>query len=60
MMEIYFADEHHARLVNALLNLQPCPFAGRVTADQITLALGEAGIWPEHSRPVENPTGVVR
>jgi hypothetical protein len=51
MTEIYLDDERHGRLVDNLLNVQPCPFAGRVTADQITLALGEAGdIWPLSSR----------
>ncbi|TAI63464.1 hypothetical protein [Bradyrhizobium sp. Leo170] len=49
--EIYLSDDRHSRLVQAILNAKPCPFAGHVTADQITMALGEVGsIWPEHSR----------
>jgi hypothetical protein len=31
----------------AIANLYPCPFAGRVTAEQIKIELGERlGIWP--------------
>ncbi len=56
MTDIYLDDERYARLVNALLNVQPCPFAGHVTADQIMMALGEVGnVWPIHSRSDEPP-----
>lgn len=51
MTEIYLDDARHARLVDALLNVKPCPFAGKITADQITMILGEVGnVWPRHSR----------
>lgn len=47
MTDIYLDDERYTKLVTALLNMQPCPFAGVVTADQIKLALGLRGdIWP--------------
>lgn len=33
--------ENIVRAANAIANLKPCPFAGRVTRDQIIAALGE-------------------
>jgi hypothetical protein len=48
MTDIFLNDERYSRLVAALVNGQPCPFAGRITEDQIKVALGEAGdIWPK-------------
>lgn len=45
--DIYLPYDRYTRLVAALANLEPCPFAGRITEDQIKVALGEAGdIWP--------------
>lgn len=45
--DIYLDYDRYSRLVTALANLQPCPFAGRITEDQIKVALGEAGdVWP--------------
>jgi hypothetical protein len=49
--DIYFDHDRYSRIVTALANLQPCPFAGRVTEDQIKRTLGEAGdIWPVEIR----------
>lgn len=49
--DIYLDDERYATLVAALLNVQPCPFEGVVTADQIKMALGMGGdIWPMEIR----------
>ncbi|WP_213285928.1 hypothetical protein [Bradyrhizobium sp. sGM-13] len=45
--EIFLNDDQYTRLVERLANLEPCPFAGKITPDQIKIALGEAGdIWP--------------
>jgi hypothetical protein len=33
--DIYLDYDRYSRLVTALADLQPCPFAGRVTEDQI-------------------------
>lgn len=45
--EIYLSHDRYTRLVAALADLKPCPIADRITADQIKIALGEAGdIWP--------------
>jgi hypothetical protein len=45
--DIYLDYERYNKLIDALLNMKPCPFAGVVTADQIKLALGLGGdIWP--------------
>jgi hypothetical protein len=44
--------ENITRAANAIANLEPCPFAGRITPEQIIAALGEFGdIWPESIRP---------
>ena len=46
--EIYLHHDQYSRLVERLANLEPCPFAGKITPDQIKVALGEAGnIWPK-------------
>lgn len=50
-MTIYVADAAFKSLAEALAGLEPCPFAGRVTADQVMIALAEVGrIVPECSR----------
>lgn len=47
MTDIYLDYERYSKLIDALLNVQPCPVMGVVTADQIKLALGMGGdIWP--------------
>lgn len=44
-IEIYLSHDHYTRLVDALVNAPACPFAGKVTPDQIMLALGEGVIF---------------
>lgn len=49
--DIYLANDRYSRLVTALADLQPCPFAARITEDQIKRVLGEAGdVWPVEIR----------
>lgn len=49
--DIYLDYQRYNKLVDALLNVQPCPVTGEVTPDQIKLALGLAGdIWPMEIR----------
>ena len=49
--EIYLSVVPHHRLAEKIANLEPCPFVGRVTPDQVKIALGEFGdIWPESIR----------
>jgi hypothetical protein len=46
-VEIYIDDNGYAALVAVLANLEPCPVEGRITEDQVKLALGEHGnVWP--------------
>jgi|GEM_PF-6028940 len=46
--EIYVEDQRLIRLADKIADLEPCPFAGRVTRDQVLMALGEFGdFWPE-------------
>jgi hypothetical protein len=48
MADIYLDRELYSKLINRLVALQPCPFAGEITSYQLKLVLGEtAGIWPE-------------
>jgi hypothetical protein len=53
MSAIYFPDTEYAKLVSAgltiptLLNIAPCPMSGRVTENEVKIALGEDwNIWP--------------
>jgi hypothetical protein len=35
------------KLAEAIASIEPCPFTGKVTADQVKLVLGEkVNIWP--------------
>jgi hypothetical protein len=44
--------ENITRAAQKIADLDPCPFAGRLTPDQIIAALGEFGdIWPDNIRP---------
>jgi hypothetical protein len=44
----YIGSERLHRAAVALAKLEPCPYAGRVTEDQVKLALGEfLDIWPD-------------
>jgi hypothetical protein len=46
-MTIYVETEVYNRIAKALAAIEPCPFAGRVTPDQIKIVLGEvADVWP--------------
>lgn len=45
--EIYIEDARLIAIADAIAAIKPCAFAGRVTRDQIIVALGEHGdIWP--------------
>lgn len=47
MTEIYIEDARLFALADAIAALEPCAWAGRITRDQILIALGEHGdIWP--------------
>jgi hypothetical protein len=51
MAEIYVSTENYRRAAEAIAALEPCPFQGRITADQVKIALGEVGnIWPASSQ----------
>lgn len=51
-LDHFVPSENITRAAEAIADLKPCPFAGRVTPDQIIAALGEYGsIWPETIRP---------
>lgn len=53
--EIYLSDETYHRLIDAILNAEPCAWSGKVEKDQVMLAIGEAGsIWPEAIRRERN------
>lgn len=52
--EHYLDDATYARLVDAILNAEPCAWSGKVEKDQIMLVLGEVGdIWPKVIQPTE-------
>jgi hypothetical protein len=49
--DYFVPDTSLFRAADAIASLAPCPFAGRVTRDQVLTALGEFGdIWPESIR----------
>jgi hypothetical protein len=51
MAEIYIATARENRIAKAISALMPCPFHGRITADQVKIVLGEVGnIWPQSIR----------
>ncbi len=51
-MAIIIGTEKYRAGVQKIEELKPCPFAGKVTADQIKIALGEwLDIWPEFMAP---------
>jgi hypothetical protein len=55
MNEIYIATARENRIAEAIAALTPCPFHGRVTADQVKIVLGEVGnIWPASIRTEPN------
>lgn len=46
-MAIYVENELFDRVAKVIAAIEPCPFAGEVTADQIKIALADAAdIWP--------------
>jgi hypothetical protein len=48
MTEVYIPTGNYRRAADAIAALTPCPVHGFITADQVKIALGEAGnIWPE-------------
>jgi len=51
MTEIYIATARENRIAEAIAALEPCPFHGCITSDQVKIVLGEVGdIWPESIR----------
>lgn len=47
VMEVYIENTRLNQMAEAIAALEPCPFTGKVTADQIKLILGQRGnIWP--------------
>ena len=45
--DIFVSDYRFNRLADAIADLPPCPFYGRVTTDQIKHVLGVVGdVWP--------------
>jgi hypothetical protein len=56
MAEIYIPTGNYRRAADAIAALEPCPVHGVITADQVKIALGEAGnIWPESIRSAVDP-----
>jgi hypothetical protein len=52
LKETYIDSVVYDRIVKALVELDPCPFAGVVTAEQYKVALGERlNIWPASIAP---------
>jgi hypothetical protein len=52
LKETYIDSVVYDRVVKALVELEPCPFAGVVTVDQVKIALGEwLNIWPASIAP---------
>jgi hypothetical protein len=46
-MAVYVQNEAYNRAAEAIAAIEPCPFAGKVTAEQVKIALGELlDIWP--------------
>lgn len=44
---IYIANEQLISAADAIADLEPCPFAGKITRDQILMTMGEHGdMWP--------------
>ena len=51
MAEIYIATARENHIAEAIAALEPCPFHGRITTDQVKIVLGEVGnIWPASIR----------
>ena len=51
-MAIFAENALLDKACRAIAALKPCPFAGKVTADQVKLALGEMlDIWPKSIAP---------
>ena len=47
VMSIYFETAALNRFAKTVVELKPCPFEGRVTAEQVKVALGEfLDAWP--------------
>lgn len=46
-VDIFVSDYRFNAIAKAIAALEPCPFAGHVTVDQVKHVLGETGdIWP--------------
>jgi len=51
-VELYVEDGAYNAAVQAIAELKPCPVVGRITVDQIKIALGEiADLWPSAILP---------
>ena len=47
-MATYHQKKLYDRAMQDIATLKPCPYAGRVTADQVKIVLGELlDIWPD-------------
>jgi hypothetical protein len=51
MNECYIPDQNCEAIIEAVLALEPCPVTGKITRDQIEIAMGEFGnTWPARIR----------
>jgi hypothetical protein len=41
-----YLDDRYSALINALVDVPPCPVTGERTADQVQQVLCDFGIWP--------------
>ena len=56
-MAVFVDTQSLCRAANIIAALEPCPLAGKVTADQVKIALGEhLDIWPLSILPVDRET----
>jgi hypothetical protein len=55
-MSVYISTERFHAMAETIAALPPCPFVGRVTPDQVKLALAEHGdVWPASIIPDVHP-----
>ncbi|MGB3536861.1 MAG: hypothetical protein WBA42_01745 [Mesorhizobium sp.] len=51
-MDVFIENESYDRAIAAIAALEPCPFEGKITADQIKWVLAdEAEIYPARIQP---------
>lgn len=49
MTDVYL-DDRYTALINALVNVPPCPITGERTADQIQQVFCQFDVWPKSIR----------